>query len=203
MKSKVKEHWFQKVEKMHPYQMMVYLGMVGSGIIFLFLTVSLAYTYAISAASYSFYLPWPFYASTVVMVTSSLFASRLLSNYGSQHFSQLQDGLAITCMLGLLFSLLQLWGWWELTQMGVGFRGLPFGSYLYVLTGIHISHLFGVMAFALALLLEVHGSARDAVKELVFSNNPYVKMKFQLLVTYWHFMDAIWLILFIILVLIS
>ena len=32
--------WFQRIEDMHPYETLLYLGMFGSGLIFLFLTVA-------------------------------------------------------------------------------------------------------------------------------------------------------------------
>jgi len=32
--------WFQKIEKLHPYETLLYLGMLGSGIIFLFLALA-------------------------------------------------------------------------------------------------------------------------------------------------------------------
>ena len=33
--------WFQKIEKQHPYETLLYLAMLGSGIIFLFLSLLL------------------------------------------------------------------------------------------------------------------------------------------------------------------
>jgi cytochrome c oxidase subunit 3 len=84
----------------------------------------------------------------------------------------------------------------ELTNMGINFTGMPSGSFLYVLSGIHIFHLIGAMIFAVIMWIQLRKNQRDQIKNLVLLTNPYEKMRIRLFTRYWHFMDAIWLILF-------
>ena len=85
--------------------------------------------------------------------------------------------------------------------MGINFTGLPSGSFLYLLSGIHIVHLLGAMVFALILLLKLRNTQSDGIQKLLLITNPYEKMRIRLFTVYWHFMDAVWLILFLLFVL--
>ncbi|MFB9210793.1 heme-copper oxidase subunit III [Echinicola jeungdonensis] len=196
MKRKIKENWFQKLEKLHPYQTLVYLGMVGSGLIFLFLT--LAYMYAIWGhnINQAFHIPFSFWISTGLILSSSLVVERMVKYYKKDKMKYLEVSLWVTFILGILFSFFQFLGWRALARMGLNFTGIPSGSYLYVLTGIHIFHLIGVLIYAIWLIVEVHKAVKDPVKDLILFTNPFIKMKFKLFVTYWHFMDAVWMVLF-------
>jgi cytochrome c oxidase subunit 3 len=104
--------------------------------------------------------------------------------------------LAFTLILGLSFAVFQFRGWQELSKSGIDFTGLPTGSFLYLLSGIHLVHLAGAMIYALVLLLLIYNSEKDEVKTLVLLTNPYEKMKLELFIIYWKFMDIVWLILF-------
>jgi cytochrome c oxidase subunit 3 len=57
------------------------------------------------------------------------------------------------------------------------------------------------MGFAGSLLLEIRGIQKDMVQKLVWTTNPYQKLRIRLFTVYWHFMDAVWLILFLLFVL--
>ena len=104
-------------------------------------------------------------------------------------------------MLGLLFTGCQVLGWVELTNLGINFTGTPSASFLYVLSGIHVLHLLGAMGFAGSLLLEIRSIEKDMVRKLVWTTNPYQKLRIRLFTVYWHFMDAVWVILFLLFVL--
>ncbi|HCD88004.1 MAG TPA: cytochrome C oxidase subunit III, partial [Algoriphagus sp.] len=36
--------WFQKLESLHPYETLLYLGMIGSGLIFLFMVAAFLFS---------------------------------------------------------------------------------------------------------------------------------------------------------------
>jgi len=198
MKTKTEESWVSKVENLHPYQTLVYLGMIGSGIIFLFLTIAFLSSFFSQSPLKAYQFPWPFFLSTCVLFTSSVIANKLTNIYKKDHPKSLEKILWTIFGMGILFTGLQLWGWIELSHQGINFTGIPSGSYLYILTGIHIFHLLGVLIFLIVLLWEVHYTVLDPVKDLIFITNPFAKMKLKLFVTYWHFVDLIWLVLFLI-----
>jgi cytochrome c oxidase subunit III len=198
---KTKESWIQKIENLHPYQTLMYLGMFGSGLIFLFMTLAFLGSESGNMDSVGFKMPKSFILSTLIILISGYTASNMLIHYKEERVKKLKDSLLTTFLLGLGFTVLQFIGWKELTMMGVDFRGLPSGSFLYVLSGIHIFHLVGAMIFSILMVYKYHQTEKDEIKHLLLLTNPYEKMRIQLFTTYWHFMDLIWVVLFLIFVL--
>ncbi|EON76785.1 putative cytochrome-c oxidase transmembrane protein [Lunatimonas lonarensis] len=202
MSTKEKEHWFTRVENMHPYQTLVYLGMFGSGIIFLFLLIAFLGSQATFSFNGLLSLPKTFVASSFLLIWSGYSANKILPHFNASDLEKLKSAVSETVLLGLAFSGLQLVGWRELTAMGLPFVGLPSGSFVYVLSGIHLVHLVGAMIYALILLMQLKACEKDAIKHLLLFSNPYNRMKFTLFSVYWKFMDFVWIILFITLILV-
>ncbi|MGY6742890.1 MAG: cytochrome c oxidase subunit 3 [Cecembia sp.] len=198
---KPKETWFQKIENMHPYQTLMYLGMFGSGLIFLFMTVAFLASATGNTEGLGFNMPKSFILSTFVIIFSGYTVSKMLLHFKEESLLKLKNSLLLTFMLGLAFTILQFVGWKELALLGIDFAGIPSGSFLYVLSGIHVFHLLGAMVFAIIMLVKYNRTEKDEIKHLVLLTNPYEKMQIQLFTTYWHFMDVVWLLLFMIFVL--
>jgi cytochrome c oxidase subunit 3 len=198
---KTKESWFERVEKMHPYQTLMYLGMFGSGLIFLFLTVAFLASGTGYFEQYGHKIPKAFIMSTFVILYSGYTVSKLLIYFKEENLDKLKSNLLLTFILGLVFTILQFFGWKELTMMGVDFRGFASGSFLYVLSGIHIFHLLGVMIFSVIMLVQYNQNGKSEIQQILMLTNPFERMRIRLFTTYWHFMDLIWLVLFLIFVL--
>lgn len=190
----------QRLENLHPYETLLYLGMFGSGLIFLFLVVAFLYSGLSQLEGLNNRMPLAFLASTFMLVLSGYTATKMRLHYHEENISKLEVSLRNTFILGLIFTLLQFLGWKELSDMGIRFTGIPSGSFLYLLSGIHIFHLLGAMIFALILLFQLRKIKEDGIKKLVMITNPFEKMRIRLFTVYWHFMDAIWLILFLLFV---
>ncbi|SNS42396.1 cytochrome c oxidase subunit 3 [Belliella buryatensis] len=198
--SQKQQTWFQKIESMHPYQTLMYLGMFGSGLIFLFLTVAFLASGYGQMDGLGFKMPRSFILSTLVILFSGYTVSKMLLHFKEESIKKVKNSLLSTFFMGLIFTALQLMGWKELTGMGVDFKGLPSGSFLYVLSGIHIFHLIGAMVFALIMVVQYSKREKDQVQHLIMLTNPFEKMRIELFTKYWHFMDFIWLVLFLIFV---
>ncbi|TVP48556.1 MAG: cytochrome C oxidase subunit III [Mongoliibacter sp.] len=198
---KAEQTWFQKIENMHPYQTLMYLGMFGSGLIFLFMTIAFLSTGNNNIDSLGFKMPKSFILSTFVILVSGYTVSKMLSFFLKESIKDLRRTLMLTFWLGVAFCVLQVIGWKELGAMGIDFSGLPKGSFLYVLSGIHIFHLGGAMIFALIMTLQYHKKEKDEIQEIIMLTNPFEKMRIKLFTLYWYFMDLIWLVLFMIFVL--
>ncbi|HKR05869.1 MAG TPA: cytochrome c oxidase subunit 3 [Bacteroidia bacterium] len=137
-----------------------------------------------------FELPKIFYLSTAFIVISSLFMQWALWSAKKNHRGNLLTGLIITLGLGLAFSFAQFLGWTKLVEMKVFFGGVtanPSGSFLYVLTGLHLAHLAGGLIY---LLFVITNSIRGKY------NSEY-SLPIQLCAIYWHFLDILWVYLFI------
>ncbi|MFL0685198.1 MAG: heme-copper oxidase subunit III [Algoriphagus aquaeductus] len=193
--------WLQKLENLHPYETLLYLGMLGSGLIFLFLVVAFLFSGLSQLEGFNRRMPIAFLISTFMLVLSGYTATKMRLHYQEENIPKLESSLRNTFVLGLIFTVLQFAGWKELTDMGIKFTGIPSGSFLYVLSGIHIFHLIGAMVFAVILLLQLRKTQDDGIRRLVLITNPFEKMRIRLFTVYWHFMDAIWLALFLLFVL--
>ncbi|KEO73127.1 hypothetical protein EL17_12265 [Anditalea andensis] len=186
------------IEKLHPYQTIMYLGMFGSGLIFLFLALAFFFTHNPALIHLNeIRMPYAFLISSIVMVGSGFYVGRLIPLFEQEKFWEVRKMLSITLMLGLLFIVLQVIGWIELGDMGLHFTGIPYSSFLYVLTGIHIFHLLGALIYGLMITFYFNKIKNDTVKVFLVMINPFEKMKLSLFTLYWYFMDGIWLVLFI------
>jgi len=189
--------WFQRIEDMHPYETLLYLGMFGSGLIFLFLTVAFLFSGLDQLGGMNKKIPVSFLISTFLLVSSGYTATRIRIYFQEDNAEKVIRALGVTLLLGLLFTSLQITGWKELQSMGIDFQGIPSGSFLYVLSGIHVFHLLGAMIFAVILWAQLRNRKNDELKRLILFTNPFEKMRLRLFTVYWQFMDGIWLILFL------
>lgn len=193
--------FIQRLERLHPYEMLIFLGMISSGLIFLFLTAAYLFSGLHQLRGPARHIPIAFLISTLLLILSGYTASKMRLYYQEEKLPQLEGALRNTFFLGLAFTILQFAGWKELEQMGINFTGIPSGSFLYLLSGIHIFHLLGAMIFGLILLFQLRKIQEDGVRKLILVTNPFEKMRIRLFTLYWHFMDVIWLILFLLFIL--
>ncbi len=203
-KPKPLESWLSRLESLHRYEMLLYVGMLGSGLVFLFLTVAFLYSdsgevLAVRGQG----MPLGFLLSTFALMLSGYTARQMRRHYQEENIPKLESALRHMLILGVTFTILQHVGWSELSRMGISFRGIPRGSFLYLLSGIHVFHLLGALVFALILLVRLRKTQDDEVQKLLLITNPYEKMRIRLFTVYWHFMDAVWLALFLLFVLSS
>lgn len=137
----------------------------------------------------NFEIPESFLWSTIAIILSSI--TFLLASIAAKkdNNSSLKLFLSLTMFLGLLFIFLQFEGYSSLVEENVFFTGAEHnasGSFLYIISGLHLAHLFGGM-IALVIVLF------NAFKEKYSSKN---LLGLQLCSTYWHFMGGMWLYLY-------
>lgn len=134
-----------------------------------------------------FSIPPIFYTSTVVLLISSVLLHLALMSARKDQFPMVQRYITGALVTGLAFLVMQYFGWQELQAQGVYLKGNPSGSFFYILSGLHGVHLvsgLGVMiaAFISARRLKIHS------KSLV---------QLEVCNTYWHFLDLLWVYLFV------
>ena len=192
---------FQRMERVPPLLMMLYLGLIGIGVLFLFLVATYAYTHY-QARLPAGLKPFPkfFSISTIVLLISSYVLAQAPRLYRTDDVANLSRCLGATLLLGCIFAGLQVLGWRELMLQGIFFEGQASGTYVYLISALHVVHLLGGMLFLLALLLRTMHASRDAVRTLVFIRNPYRRLQLRLLSIYWHFIDVLWVVLFVVFV---
>ncbi|GAB3292686.1 cytochrome c oxidase subunit 3 [Hymenobacter tenuis] len=188
---------FQRMERMPLLLMMLYLGMAGVTVLFIMLLVAYAYTrYHSNAAPGIYPLPRFFSLSTIVLLISSYTINQASRLYSQDDLRSLGRCLGATLLLSSVFAGLQLLGWRELMNQGVFLDGVASGTFIYLISALHVAHLLGGMLFLLALLLRTQHAARDAVRTLVFIRNPYRRLQLRMVTIYWHFIDVLWVVLF-------
>jgi len=130
--------------------------------------------------------------STALIIISSgtlEVARRRLKEAANAH----RRWLLMTVVLGIGFLLSQLLAWRQLVRQGVYVASNPHSSFFYLLTAAHGAHLLGGLA-ALAYLSLRRSVPRD--NELAVAK---AQAGADAVTLYWHFMDFLWLYLFVLL----
>jgi cytochrome c oxidase subunit 3 len=138
-------------------------------------------------------LPQAFMYSTSVIILSSVtlfLASRAAKRL---QFSKQRLFLWLTFSLGIIFFAIQIYGWYILTyKMGIYFSNPNASrSFIYVFTGMHLLH---IIAGLLLILNTLRGSYRNIPQVI----NLY---KMEMSSIFWHFVDIIWIYLYVFLLL--
>ncbi|GAA4506104.1 cytochrome c oxidase subunit 3 [Hymenobacter ginsengisoli] len=188
---------FSRIERVPPLLMLLYLALLGSTMLFVTLVAMYIVSRAQSGVPRGLH-PFPRYfsLSTVVLLVSSYTLAQAPRLYRTDDLHALVRCLGATLLLGCIFSGLQVQGWRELLQQGVLFSGERSGTFVYVISGLHVAHVLAGLIFLLVHLLRTLHASRDAVRTLVFIRNPYHLRQLRALLTYWHFIDVLWLALF-------
>ena len=156
----------------------------------LFLAFTSAYLARRQEAGWpAFSPPWVLWVNTAVLLVSSGTLDWARRRIRSGDAAGLRRGVEWTAALGLLFVLGQLAAWRQLAARGLYLTTNTHSSFFYVLTAVHGAHLLGgVVALATVLLRSWQG--RYTAQAHAGVTNCAV---------YWHFMDLLWLYLFVLL----
>ena len=156
----------------------------------MFGSLTSAYIVRQSAGNWlEFRIPDIFFYSTIIILLSS--ATLHISYWAFQNGKETLYKLFLpaSLMLGIAFIIMQYQGWNALYNIGVVLDGNPGGSFFYVISGIHAAHVIGGL-FALAV------ASLHAIS-LMYKPTEKRKRRFQLVLHYWHFVDFLWLYLFL------
>jgi cytochrome c oxidase subunit 3 len=130
--------------------------------------------------------------NTFVLVTSSYFVVRALEAIGLKGDRKaMRNNLIGVIVLGLLFLAGQAFEWITLFSEGVDLAS-TYGSSFFTVTGVHGTHVFVGILWALYLLF--------GHKRMPFTQENHLGIEnFGL---YWHFVDIVWIVLFTVIYLI-
>jgi cytochrome c oxidase subunit III len=163
----------------------------------LMMFTALSSAYIVRAASSSDWqplaLPRILLFSTALILISSVTLETARRKLKSAAAKAYKPWLLLTMLLGLGFVASQLFAWRELVRQGVYVSSNPHSSFFYLLTAAHGVHLLGGLA-ALAYL---------AIRSRAPQENQLAITKAQAgadaVTLYWHFMDFLWIYLFVLL----
>ncbi|PIY08745.1 MAG: cytochrome C oxidase subunit III [Flexibacter sp. CG_4_10_14_3_um_filter_32_15] len=192
-----KKTTLEKMEQQHPYVMMMYLGVMGIFMAFTLLMLLFFNESLIKAVTHPIQFPYAFFISTIAIVSSSFFLEKARQQFYKDNFKKLRNNLLVVFGLGIIFLSLQIVGGYELHQNKIYLEGKTAGAYLYIISAFHMLHLMGGLIYTVILLNQYTKKADDAVQILITVTNPFEKIKLQLLTIYWHFMDILWVAIFV------
>lgn len=177
--------------KIHPHKFTLWVG-IGS-ILMMFAGLTSAYIVKRNQANWSsFELPGMFWISTGAIVLSSFTLFLASKAFKERMMSRYRSLMAATLLLGVLFIALQFIGFKQLWDSGLTLQKNVAYSFLYVIVGIHAAHVVGGIVALVVMSLKAFST-----KIRVYSSVPV-----ELISTYWHFVDVLWIYLLIFLLMI-
>lgn len=171
-----------------PLKFALWISMIS--MIMLFGAFTSAYIVRQGAGNWLEYvLPPTFYYSTGAIIISSFALHYSYYSFKKGNEMMYKGMLVLSFILGMIFVVLQLEAWGEMFTTGIGLKGNPSGSFLYVITGVHALHVMGgIAALVVAMIHAFTLKYKPTLKR---------KNRFVLVVQYWHFVDIIWVYLFL------
>jgi cytochrome c oxidase subunit III len=177
---------------MHPKKFALWLFIVS--IVMIFAGLTSAYLVKQAEGGWLLFdLPTIFYISSGLILLSSGTMHWAYLSAKKDNFGATKLAMSITVVLGFAFLITQIMGWNDLVNMGIFFAGSqsnPAGSFLYVFSGLHGLHLVSGIVFLLIILFAVFKYQIHA-KSMV---------RMEMCATYWHFLDLLWIYLFVFLI---
>lgn len=160
------------------------------GILMFFMALVSAYIVRKGAGTdwRAFEIPRILWVNTAILVISSFTLSRSRRDFLRDDVSNFRHWWYVTTALGILFLIGQLIAWRQLARTGVFLDSNPSSSFFYVFTAAHGLHILGGLG---ALL----GVAFHTGRRLTLATSTNV------VAMYWHFMDGLWVFLFLLLIL--
>lgn len=176
-------------KKSHPYQFYLWGGL--GSIVMMFAGLTSAYIVKKSQANWlDFDLPNIFLVSTGVILLSSFTIQMAVKKVKEQNENQYRGFLAITAIFGILFIVLQIQGFMQLEANSIaltGARSNSAASFLFVITGLHLLHVIGGVIALIVVNLKAFSAKTDKNNDLPV----------KLISSYWHFVDILWVYLFV------
>ena len=135
-------------------------------------------------------MPEPFllwFNTLILFISSAVFISTQIATKNNQ-FEKVKQKLLIIGCLALAFLLGQLLVWLQLINLGYYVSTNPANAYFYVFTALHGLHLIGGLIYWIMTIRKVW-----IPSDIVIAKT---KHTVELCAIYWHFLLAVWVVLF-------
>ena len=130
---------------------------------------------------------------TIVLVTSSVTSQLGVFAAEKGDVFGLRKWFTVTILLGVVFLGLVAFEWTEMVLHGVTIQSSVYGSVFYIITGFHMAHVTaGILAFVVVMLRVAKSKFTPAQATAAMVTSYY-----------WHFVDVIWIGVFVTLYLVQ
>ena len=179
---------------MNPKKFALWLFMVS--VIMIFGALTSAYIVRQAEGNWlDFEMPTMFWITSAMIFISSLTMHWAYLSAKHDRKETAKVAMTITVILGIGFLIGQWLGWNELVANGIYLVGRESsgvsGSFLYVISGLHGFHVISGVLFLLVVSVNLY-------RLKIHSKN---LSQIEMCTTYWHFLDGLWLYLFVFLLL--
>lgn len=180
----------QKERTARSYKLILLFAMISMFMMFAGLTSAFVVSKSRADWLKNFQLPSAFFYSTLVIIGCSVFIHLAKKAIQKNNRSQTTSFLLITLVLGILFVLLQFVGFRQIVESGYYFTGSYSSittTFLYIVTVVHLAHLSGGL---ISLLIIIYNHFKQKY-------NSTQTLGIELGAMYWHFLDFLWVYLFL------
>ena len=180
----------EKARNERSYKLLLLFAMVSMTMMFAGLTSAFVVSKSRADWLKNFELPTAFYLSTAVIIGCSLTFHLAKKAIQKNNRKATTSFLLGTLALGILFVILQLSGFNQIVAAGYYFTGSASNittTFLYVVTVTHLAHLTGGL---ISLLIIIYNHFKQKY-------NATQTLGIELGAMYWHFLDLLWVYLFL------
>lgn len=173
-------------KKIHPHKFTLWVA-IGS-IIMMFAGLTSAYIVKRDQPNWvSFDMPRIFWFSTLVMLLSSLAIQLAVKSFKDREMGRYRILVMATFALGAAFIWMQWAGFQQIWASGVTLKGSGAAQFLYIIFGLHALHVLGGIVALAVLFIRIFNRKYRS----------YSPVPIEIAATYWHFVDLLWVYLFV------
>ncbi|RYY59593.1 MAG: heme-copper oxidase subunit III [Chitinophagaceae bacterium] len=172
-------------KKIHPHKFTLWVAI--ASILMMFAGLTSAFIVKSNLVGWSdVKMPKMFWFSTAVIIASSITVQMAVRAFTQRNMAGYRGLIAVTVALGILFMVLQWFGFTELWAQGYHWKGSAGASqFLYIIFGLHAIHVLGgVIALVVMFTRAFFGKIKL-----------YSAVPIEVAATYWHFVDLLWIYL--------
>lgn len=175
--------------RIHPHKFTMWVAL--GSIIMMFAGLTSAYIVRSNQSNWlEFKLPPVFWYSTFIILFSSLTMQLAVRAFKAREMKRYRQLITITALLGILFAFLQVRGFIYLQDNGVKIiseGSNPSASFLGIITGLHVLHVLGGVIAIFIIFIRAYSRSKKS----------YNVVTVEIVSTYWHFVDLLWIYLFV------
>lgn len=178
----------------HPYNVMLVFVMLAIGMLFFGVMVAFLYT-RVENGVLPIRLPWLFLVSTAVLLSCSYLLKKAKTAFENDEPAAFRLALVRTLWLTVVFLLVQIAAWTWLFSQNIDLKTGQGAGYLYLLSMLHFVHVLLGIPFLWLFLRKFKKQVQLEMGGLLFFSDPEKRLHLRLVSMYWHFLDALWLVL--------
>lgn len=178
-------------KRIHPHKFTLWVG-IGS-LLMMFAGLTSAIIFKRNQANWLPYeLPQFFWYSTIAIIASSATIFLAEKAFKQREMKKYRSMVITTLVLGVLFIAFQLLGFQQFWKQGLPLGKNSSSDFLYVIVGLHAAHVLGGLIALIVLFAKAFST----------KTRTYNSVPVELVSTYWHFVDILWIYLLIFLIMI-